>query len=104
MGQELLTADHSASVEINKHLRLANKLWEILQNKTFTRDKILAAAKEIHVFNRDAFEAKGRIVVKNYVYIVKIIVMIAEITLKLFHLSTAYTKLELYTYVHMYNH
>ena len=63
MGQELLTADHSSSVEINKQLRLTNKLWEILQNKTFTRDKILAAAKEIHVFNRDAFEARGRILV-----------------------------------------
>lgn len=63
MGQALLTANHSSSVEINKQLRLTNKLWEILQNKTFTRDKILAAAKEIHVFNRDAFEAKGRILV-----------------------------------------
>jgi len=65
MSQELLTADHSASVEINKQLRLTNMQWETLQNKTFTRDKILAAAKEIHVFNRDASEAKTRILV-NY--------------------------------------
>ena len=70
MGQELLTADHSSSVEINKQLRLANKLWETLQNKTFTRDKILAAAKEIHVFNRDAFEAKGRILVIICIYVI----------------------------------
>jgi len=66
MGQELLTANHSSSVEINKQMRFTNKLWEILQNKTVTRDKILAAAKEIHVFNRDAFEAKGRILVKYF--------------------------------------
>ena len=63
MGQQLLAADHSSSTVINKQLRLTNKLWEILESKTFTRDKILAAAKEIHEFNRDAFEAKGRIMV-----------------------------------------
>ena len=64
MGQELLAADHSCSVEINKQLRFTNKLCEMLENKTYTRDKILATAKEIHVFNRDAFEVKGRILVK----------------------------------------
>ena len=66
MSQELLTAGHSASVEINNQLRLTNMQWETLQNKTLTRDKILAAAKELHVFNRDASEAKTRILV-NYV-------------------------------------
>ncbi|XP_065894234.1 spectrin beta chain, non-erythrocytic 1-like isoform X3 [Dysidea avara] len=65
MGQQLLAADHSSSTAINKQLRLTNKLWEILESKTFTRDKILAAAKEIHEFNRDAFEAKGRIMEKE---------------------------------------
>ena len=63
MGQQLLAADHSSSTVINKELRLTNRLWEILESKTITRDKILAAAKEIHEFNRDAFEAKGRILV-----------------------------------------
>lgn len=63
IGQRLLTADHSSSTAINKELRLTNKMWEILESKTITRDKILAAAKEIHEFNRDAFEAKGRILV-----------------------------------------
>jgi len=63
MGQQLLAADHSSSTAINKELSLTNKLWEILESKAITRDKILAAAKEIHEFNRDAFEAKGRILV-----------------------------------------
>ena len=63
MGQELLTADHSSSVKINEQLRFTNKQWETLENKTYTRDKILATAKEIHVFNRDASEAKERILV-----------------------------------------
>ena len=36
----------------------------MLENKTYARDKILATAKEIHMFNRGAIEVKGRILVK----------------------------------------
>lgn len=45
------------------HVRRAG--WNLLQDLMHARKKKLAAAHEIHKFNRDAKEVKGRVITKE---------------------------------------
>ena len=49
------------SGQISETKKLVNQLWKDLNNLAIARSQALAGAKELHVFARDAADARQRV-------------------------------------------